>query len=79
MVKAIIDISDNANRLINIVKAKYGLLNKSRAIEVLASEYEAVVLEPALRPEYSKKLKAIAKTKPLLVGSAEDFRRKYKG
>ncbi|HLC48287.1 MAG TPA: hypothetical protein VJI13_04405 [Candidatus Norongarragalinales archaeon] len=40
MVQAIIDISDRANRVLNLVKAKYDLQDKSDAIEKLASEYE---------------------------------------
>ncbi|MEK6953992.1 MAG: hypothetical protein AABX01_03220 [Candidatus Micrarchaeota archaeon] len=40
MVQAIIDISDKANRVLNLVKAKYDLQDKSDAIEKLAFEYE---------------------------------------
>ena len=50
MVKAIIDISKRANRVLNIVKAKYGLRNKSEAIERMSREYEEHILEPSLRP-----------------------------
>jgi len=32
MVKAIVTIDDRTNRIINIVKAKYGLKDKSQAI-----------------------------------------------
>ena len=40
MVKAIININENTNRLLNILKAKYGLKDKSEAIEKMAEEYE---------------------------------------
>ena len=71
MVKAIIDISEPANRIINIVKAKYGLRNKSRAIEVMAREYEKLIMEPELRPEYIDKLGRIEKERAVKVGSVK--------
>jgi hypothetical protein len=55
MVKAIINIDDRTNRILNIVKAKYGLKDKSAAIIKMAEEYEEVILEPELKPEYIKK------------------------
>jgi len=48
MVKALINISDEANRVLNIVKAQYGLKNKSEAIEWLAKWYERTFIEPEL-------------------------------
>ena len=59
MVQAIVDISMEANRVLNIIKAKYGLRDKSQAINTLAREYEEEMLEPELRPEYVKKLEKI--------------------
>ncbi|MBI1973418.1 DUF2683 family protein [Candidatus Micrarchaeota archaeon] len=49
MVKAIIDISGDANRTLNLIKAKYSLKDKSAAINRMAEEYEREILEPALR------------------------------
>lgn len=77
MVKAIVDISEHANRLLNVVKAKYGLKDKSQAIEVMAEKYEEEVLEPELKPEYIEKLKRITKQKPVRVGTFEDFKKRY--
>ena len=56
MVQSIIDIGEKEDRILNIVKAKYGLKNKSQAIAVLAKVYEDSFLEPELRPEYIEKL-----------------------
>ena len=78
MVQAIINVTDHANRILNIVKAKYGLRTKSEAIEVLVGEYEREILEPELRPEYVEKLRRIEKQKPVKVGSIEDFKKRYK-
>ncbi len=61
MPKAIVEISEKANRIINIVKAKYDLKNKSQAINKIAEEFGTTLLEPQLRPEYVKKLKKIEK------------------
>lgn len=61
MVKAIIDISEHANRIISIVKDKYGLKNKSEAINLMAEQYEEEILELKLRPEYVEKMKKIQK------------------
>jgi len=58
MVKAIITISDNANRVLNIVKARYGLKDKSAAIELVVLEYSQKILEPHLCPapeQYDKR------------------------
>jgi len=57
MVQAIIDIEDRTNRILNIVKAKYGLKDKSQAIDLMAREYEEDIMEPELRPEYIEKMK----------------------
>lgn len=61
MVKAIININESTNRLLNILKAKYGLKDKSQAINKMAEQYEDEILEPELRPEYVEKIKKIQK------------------
>ena len=59
MVQNIIHIQDKEDRVINIVKAKYGLKTKSEAIALITQTYEENFLEPELRPEYLEKLKKI--------------------
>ncbi len=63
MVKAIININDRANRVLNIVKAKHGLRNKSDAINKVVNEYGRSLLEPELRPEFIEKIKKRQKEK----------------
>ena len=75
MVKAIIDISQKTNRVINVVKAKYDLRDKSQAINKMAEEFEEFVLEPELRPEYIEKLRRIEKEGTISQG---EFERKFK-
>ena len=71
------NISDHANRILNLIKAKYGLNDKSEAINKMAEEYEAQILEPELRPEFIKEIKEAEKGPFIEVGSIEDFDRKY--
>ncbi|MFH1316489.1 MAG: DUF2683 family protein [Candidatus Woesearchaeota archaeon] len=77
MVQAIINISNHTNRVINIVKAKYDLNDKSEAINMMAEQYEDVLLEPELRPEYIEKSKRIQKQKAIKVGSVANLRKRY--
>lgn len=77
MVQAIINIDDHTNRILNIVKAKYGLKDKSAAIIKIAEEYENVILEPELKPEYIEKLNEIEKTEAIEVGTVENLRKRY--
>jgi len=65
-----ININEESNRVLNIVKAKYGLKDKSEAINIVVKEYEENFLEPELRPKYKNKLLKIIKGKHI---SREDF------
>lgn len=75
MVQAVINIKDRTNRILNIVKAKYGLKDKSQAIELVIAQYEASFLEPELRPEYGEKIKKIQKGKYTKHSSIEELRK----
>ena len=75
MVQNIIDIDEREDRVINIVKAKYGFKTKSEAISLITKTYEKNFLEPELRPEYLKKLQKIRKGKYLEYNSIEDLKK----
>lgn len=75
MVQAIIDIEDETNRVLNMVKAKFGLKDKSQAINVMAKQYEQEILEPQLRPEYIEKLQKIKKEKGVRFESVKELRK----
>lgn len=79
MVQAMINIEENTNRVLNIVKAKFGLKDKSQAINLVVSEYEQNFLEPELRPEYLKKLAKIKKEKGVRFKNIEELREKIEG
>ena len=57
MVQAMIKVSEHTNRILNIVKAKYGLQDKSQVIERMAMEYEQEILEPEMKPEFIESVK----------------------
>ena len=57
MVQAMIDISNEANQILNIVKAKHNLRDKSKAIEKVILECGTEMLEPELKPEFVDKMK----------------------
>ena len=74
MVKAIINLNDRANRVLNIVKAKHGLKNKSEAIDRVISDYSKSLLEPELRPEFIEKIKDRQKERTVKI---QDFNSHY--
>jgi len=74
MVKAIVKIDERTNRVLNILKAKYGLNDKSQAINLMAQQFEAEVMEPELRPEFIKKMKKTEKEKTIRV---KDFAKEF--
>ena len=75
MVQNIIDLDENEDRILNIVKAKYGLKNKSQAVAMLAKVHEDSFLEPELRPEYVEKLKNIRKEKGIKFRNINELRK----
>ena len=75
MVQNIIDIGEREDRVLNIVKAKFGLKNKSEAIAIIAQTYEESFLEPELRPEYLEKLRKIRKGRYFKLNSINDLRK----
>jgi signal recognition particle GTPase len=77
MVKAIIDIDEEANRVINILKAQRGLRDKSQAINEMARQFKELVLDSDVRPEYVLKFRKIRKEPIIRVGRVKDFKGRY--
>ena len=75
MVQNIIELGEREDRVLNIVKAKFGLKNKSEAVAVITQTYEESFLEPELRPEYLEKLQKIRKGKYFKFNSIDDLRK----
>jgi len=70
MVKAIAEIDEEANKVINVLKAQYGLKDKSQAINEMAKQYKALVLESRIRPEYLRKFERIQRGPIIRIGSS---------
>jgi hypothetical protein len=77
MVKAIVEINAESNKIINILKARYGLKDKSQAINEMAKQYRELILESEIKPEYLKEFRKI-QTEPIIrVGTIRDFKKRY--
>lgn len=75
MVKNVVNLSEHENRVINIVKAKYGLKDKSQALSIIIKGYEECELEPQLRPEFSKEIEETVKKGKFV--KVKDFTEEY--
>ena len=75
MVQSIIDLDEKEDRILNIVKAKFGLKNKSEAVALIAKIYGDSFLEPELKPEYIGRLEKIRKGKYIPFSSIEELRK----
>ncbi len=75
MVQALVEIDENTNRVLNIVKAKYGLKDKGEAIQIVVEKYIEEENEPELRPEYLEKLQKIRKGRYIKFNSINELRK----
>ena len=75
MVKSIVDLSERENRVINVVKAKYGLKDKSQALSIILKRYEECELEPQLRPEFVKEIEEARKNGKFV--KVKDFAKEF--
>ncbi len=75
MVQAVITLSEFENRVVNVVKAKFGLKNKSEAISKIIEDNFDEYFE--LRPEYVEKLKRIDEESPRKSFTNTEELRKY--
>ena len=74
MTQALITLNENINRVLNIVKAKYDLKDKSQTIEYIVKKFIEYENEPELKPEFIKKINKIKKEKSIRV---DDFAKRY--
>lgn len=56
MIQARVKVSERTNHVLNIVKAKYNLKDKSAAIDLVVAQYEEKILEPQYSPEFIKEM-----------------------
>ena len=74
MTQALITLNENINRVLNIVKAKYDLKDKSETIEYIIKKFIEYENEPELKPEFIEKINKIKKEKSIRV---DDFAKRY--
>lgn len=75
MVQAIINIGEYEDRILTILKGKFGFKNKSEAVNFVIDKYEEEFLEPELRPEYITKLQKIKKQKGMRFKSLNELKK----
>ena len=73
--QAIIRLGEHEDRILTIIKGKYGLKNKSEAVNLVIKQYEENLLEPELRPEYRKELVRIDKGRFRKFSDVQELRR----
>jgi hypothetical protein len=61
MVKNVIPLNERESRIINSVKSKYGLKDKSQALNIILKRYEEYALEPQFKPEFVKEVEETEK------------------
>ena len=74
MVQALLELDENTNRVLNIVKAKYDLKDKSEAVKIIVKEYIEMENEPELRPEFIEKMEEVKKQSVVKI---KDFRKHF--
>ena len=79
MVQAMIEIPEEANQILNIVKARYNLKTKSEAITKIVIECGGNILEPELRPEYLEKLQKLEREKGISFKNIAELRKIIEG
>ena len=61
MVQTMLDLGEHENKIVNVVKAEFGLSNKNEAIKLIIDKFEQELLEPKLRPKFVEELLKIDK------------------
>lgn len=75
MVQAVIKFNEHESRVINTIKGKMGLKNKSDAVNYIIKEYESKLMEPQLKPEYYNELKKINQDDHIEFNSIDDLKK----
>ena len=75
MVLTQIELSEMDYRIVNVIKGKYGLKNKSEAISLIVNDYAKNLLEPELRPDFRERILKIDRGKFKRFHSIQELRR----
>lgn len=74
MVKALIDLSEYENWVLNMVKAQFDLGNKTDAIRLIIQTFEEEFLESELRPDFVEEMKKRSKEPVVRI---KDFKKHF--
>ncbi len=75
MAQAVINLGEYEDRILMIVKGKFGFKNKSDAINFVIDKFDEEFIEPELKPEFVEDLKRIKKQKGIKFKSIEELRK----
>jgi len=83
MVDARVALTDYSNRVLNVVKAKYDLNDKSEALNKFIEDYGSEEVEPEVKASYVKKILRIEKNHLKKYGyrhtNVKDLRKEIEG
>jgi len=75
--KALLDIPQDVNQTLNIIKAQHNLKNKVEVITLIVNTYKNEHMEPELRPEFVEKIRKTEHLKGIPFKSVQDLRKRY--
>lgn len=74
MVNALINIDENTNRVLSVIRARQGLKDKGEAVEWIVEKFVEAQAEPELRPDFVEKIQEIERQKSINI---DDFLEHY--
>ena len=74
MVQTMLDLGEHENKIVNVVKAEFGLSNKNEAIKLIIDKFEQELLEPKLRPKFVEELLKIDKEEGIEFKNMKELR-----
>lgn len=77
MTSAVVNLTEENNRFLNLIKAHMGLRNKSDAINFVVREHAKEAKEPELRPEFVRRMRRILKEKTTRYGSVREMMKSF--
>ena len=77
MTSAIVNLTEENNRLLNIIKAHFGIKNKSDAINFVVEKFPKEGIGLQVRPEYVRKLNRIMKQKGKVYNSPKEMFKEF--
>ncbi|MBI4451387.1 DUF2683 family protein [Candidatus Woesearchaeota archaeon] len=75
--KALLELPEEVNQTLNIVKAQHRLKNKAEAISLVVHTYEEEHMEPQLRPDFVERIQRTEHLKGIRFKSVEELRKRY--